>query len=212
MKKTLAAILLALTAPAALAAGFGLDLRLGTTGLGVEAVQKLTPNFDLRFGMHGLGYSISYTYEDVDYDVDQSIAMPVVFLDWRPMAGKFRMSLGAAYYNNVLNLEATPDSTTLYSIGNGSYLGSDIGVLSGKATYHTGAPYAGVGWDFLFGQKQGFGLTVDVGALYRERADVTLNSSNVVVSDADLAAEARSIRGDMAKYHLLVNVGAAIRF
>lgn len=198
------------TAPA-YATDFGADVRVGTTGLGLEAVQKLSPNFDLRFGMHGLGYSVSYTHKNVDYDLDQSLAIPVAFLDWRPMAGKFRMSLGAAYYNNVAKLKATPDPTTSYTIGNGTYTGSQIGTLNGKVTYHTGAPYLGLGWDFLFGHKKHFGLTVDVGAFYRNRADVTLTSTGSVTS-ADLTTEANSLRGDLPKYHPLVNVGAAFRF
>jgi hypothetical protein len=193
------------------ASDFGLDVRGGTTGLGVEAVQKLGDSFDLRFGVHGLTYSVSYEYDNVDYDIDQSIAMPVVFLDWRPTAGKFRMSFGVAYYNNVGKLEATPDPTTLYTIGNSSYLGAQIGTLNGKANYHTGAPYFGVGWDFMFGAKQDIGVTFDIGAFYRNRADVTLTSTGSV-SAADLATEADDIEGDLPKFHPLVNVGAAFRF
>jgi len=212
MRRTAAAFLLTVMAPAAVAEGFGLDLRLGTTGLGIEAVQNLSPAFDLRFGLHGLNYKLSYDHEDVDYDVSQSLAMPAVFLDWRPLAGKFRMTVGAAYYNSVLNLDATPDSFTFYTIGNNAYLGSDIGRLRGKVDYHTGAPYAGIGWDFLFGRNRTVGLTVDVGALYRGRADVSLDASGATVTDNDLAIEAASVRGDLPKYHLLANVGAAIRF
>lgn len=210
LPKILVLSLAAGTVPA-YAGDFGADVRVGTTGLGLEAVQKLSPNFDLRFGMHGLGYSISYTHKDVDYDLDQSFAMPVAFLDWRPMAGKFRMSLGAAYYNNVTKLKATPDPSTNYTIGNNTYSGLAIGTLNGKVTYHTGAPYAGLGWDFLFGPKQHFGLAVDVGAFYRNRADVTLTSTGSV-SAADLTTEADDLRGDLPKYHVLLNVGAAFRF
>lgn len=202
---------LALPVLPAHAEGFGVDVRGGTTGLAVEAVQKLGPNFDLRLGMHALKYSISYRYDAVDYDVDQSIALPVVFLDWRPMAGKFRMTLGAAYYNNVAKLNATPDPASSYTIGNNTYSGSAIGTLSGKANYHTGAPYAGVGWDFFFGEKQDIGVTFDAGAFYRNRADVTLASTGTV-SAADLALEAENIRGDLPKIHPLFNVGAAFRF
>lgn len=209
LPKTLV-LLLAGAAPV-YAGDFGADVRVGTTGLGLEAVQRLSPNFDLRFGMHGLGYSVSYTHKSVDYDLDQSFAMPVAFLDWRPMAGKFRMSLGAAYYNNVTKLKATPDPTTSYSIGNGTYTGTQIGTLNGKVEYHTGAPYVGAGWDFLFGAKQRIGLTVDVGAFYRNRADVTLTSTGTVTA-ADLTAEADSLRGDLSKYHVLINVGGAFRF
>jgi len=202
---------LALPVLPAHAEGFGVDVRGGTTGLAVEGVQKLSPNFDFRFGVHGFKYSIKYEYDNVDYDVDQSIALPVVFLDWRPLAGKFRLTAGAAYYNNVAKLNATPDPTTSYTIGNGSYTGSQIGTLSGKANYHTGAPYLGAGWDFFFGDKQNIGFTIDAGAFYRNRPDVTLTSTGTV-SAADLAAEAENIRGDLPKIHPLFNVGAAFRF
>jgi hypothetical protein len=206
---------LALSPVAACAEGFGVNVGGGTTGLAVEAVQKLGPNFDLRFGIHGLKYSISYKYDDVDYDIDQSIAMPVVFLDWRPMAGKFRMTAGVAYYNNVGKLQATPDPYTYYTIGNNSYLGSEIGTVNGKANYHTGAPYLGAGWDLFFGQKQNIGVALDVGAVYRNRADVTLTSTLSGTTPGlanDLAVEAGNIRGDLPKFHPLFNIGAAFRF
>jgi hypothetical protein len=213
LRATTLTVLSALALPAlpVHAEGFGVDVRGGTTGLAVEAVQKLGPNFDLRFGVHGFKYSISYEYDNVDWDVDQSIAMPVVFLDWRPMAGKFRLTAGAAYYNNVAKLNATPDPLTSYTIGNGTYTGSQIGTLSGKANYHTGAPYVGAGWDFFFGEKQNIGFTIDAGAFYRNQADVTLTSTGTVTA-ADLAAEAEKIRGDLPKIHPLFNIGAAFRF
>jgi len=50
------AIALFLPAAVAHADGFGLNVRAGTLGLGVEAVQGLSAALDLRFGMNGFGY------------------------------------------------------------------------------------------------------------------------------------------------------------
>jgi len=206
---------LGVSATSAYAEGFGVNVGGGTTGLVVDIVQKLSPNFDVRVGMQGLGYKISYEYDNVDYDINQTMAIPEVLLDWRPMAGRFRISVGAAYYNNVGKLKAAPDPNTFYTIGNNTYLGSAIGNISGKSSFHTGAPYLGVGWDFFFGSKQDIGLALNVGAFYRDRADVTLNSTQEGVTpglSSDLAVEAENIRGDLPKFHPAINVGAAFRF
>jgi len=64
--------------PGALAAApvqaqFGIGINLGTNGFGVEAKQSLSPSFDLRFGFSGLYYELDYEYDDVDYEVEQSL-------------------------------------------------------------------------------------------------------------------------------------------
>lgn len=215
MKNFLRIVVLSLTASAAsaYADGMGVNVGGGTTGLVIDFVQKINPNFDVRVGMHGLGYRVSYEYENIDWKIDQSIAIPMVTFDWRPMAGKFRLSLGAAYYNNVGKMKANPDPGTSYTIGNGTYTGNQIGQLNGKSSFHTGAPYAGFGWDFLFGSKQNIGVALNVGAFYRNRSDVTLNATGTAPGLAnDLAVEAEQIRGDLPKYHPAINVGAAFRF
>jgi hypothetical protein len=203
-----------LAAPAAFAdSGFGLDVKLSTLGLGVEASQSLSPAFDLRFGISGLAYRFSATYDHVDYNVDQGQAVPAVMLDWRPMQGRFRLTAGAAYYNSVLNLEATPAFGYSYTIGNNVYSQPAIGTLHGKAGYHTGTPYLGFGWDFFRqpGRHPSVGMTVDVGALYRNRADVRLTSTGTV-TQSDLDLEAQNVRGDLSKVFPVVAIGASFQF
>jgi len=146
----------------------------------------------------------------VDYDVDQGIAVPAAYLDWRPMQGKFRISACAAYYNNVLDLKATPDPMAVYQIGNGSYPGSAIGTLNGNVSHHTGAPYLGFGWDF-FPRQGKIGFSLDAGAFYRNRPDVRLTATGAV-TPGDLLLEAENIKGDESKVHPLVSLGAAFRF
>lgn len=194
-------------------AEFGIGISLGTNGFGVEAKQSLSPSFDLRFGFSGLYYNLDYEYDDVDYEVKQSLAVPTVMLDWRPMQGMFRMTVGAAYYNDVQNLEAVPEPNPFvyYNIGYGYYNYNQIGVLNGKVSWHRGAPYLGVGWDFLR-NKKGLGFSVDVGAYYRGEPDVSLTASAGGVSQADIDREIRNIEDDAWSFVPTVQLGMTFKF
>lgn len=215
MKRILPALFAAalpMLAPAAHAEGFGLGVRASTLGFGIEAQQHLSPSFDLRLGIDGIAYSTSYRYEDVHYDIDESLAVPAINLDWRPMQGVFRLTAGAAYYNGVSRLQAIPSACCTYQIGYGFYTSSQIGVLTGKASYHTASAYLGAGWDFFRRQGRGFGLSVDAGAYYRGRPDVWLSASGGGVTAADLNQEVTNIRDDTWRIYPMVAVGASYRF
>lgn len=195
-------------------AQFGIGINLGTNGFGVEAKQSLSPSFDLRFGISGVRYSLDYEYDDVEYDIEQSLAIPAIMLDWRPMQGVFRMTLGAAYYNDVQNVEATPEPGWYYSIGNGAYTAAEIGALNGKVTWHNGAPYLGLGWDFLR-RKKGLGFSIDIGAYYRGKPDVALAAIDPFSTPglaADVAREAQDVEDDAWTFVPTVQLGMAFKF
>ncbi len=205
-----AAALLA-TAPAR--AEFGIGINVGNLGFGVEARQTLSPSLDLRFGIAGIAYKTEFEYDDVDYDIEQSAAVPEVKLDWRPAQGIFRLTFGLGYYNEVSDLELTPEVGGLYTIGNTTYPASSIGTLNGKVSYHVVTPYFGVGWDFMV--KKTLGFTIDVGAYYRNEPDVTMTSTATgpgSVSATDLALEAQNIKDDAWAVYPVVKLGMLFRF
>jgi len=199
----------ALLAAAPARAEFGIGINVGNLGFGVEARQTLSPSLDLRFGIAGIAYHTDFEYDDIDYDVKQSTAVPEVKLDWRPMQGMFRLTFGLAYYNQVSNLELTPEGGS-YTIGNTSYSSAQIGRLDGKVSYHVGAPYFGVGWDFLPKNKN-LGFTIDAGAYYRNDPDVSLTSTGTVSAN-DLALEAQNIKDDSLTFLPVVKLGLLFRF
>lgn len=199
-----------LLAAAPARAEFNVGINVGNLGFGVEGRQTLSPSLDLRFGIAGLRYNASFTYDHIDYDVEESLAVPEVKLDWRPMQGMFRLTFAAAYYNEVSDLSLVPDPVASYKIGNSTYLGSAIGSLNGKISYHVGAPYFGVGWDFLR-KNRNIGFTIDVGGYYRNQPDVALTSTGAV-SASDLLLEADNIKGDVWKVLPVVKLGMLFRF
>lgn len=203
-----------LLAAAPARAEFGVGINVSNIGFGVEARQTLSPSLDLRFGIAGIRYSTDFEYDDTDYDIEQSLAVPEVKLDWRPMQGIFRMTLGLAYYNEVSQVDLVVNPTDSYDIGNNTYLGSEIGSLSGKVSYHVGAPYFGVGWDFLPKGKN-IGFTIDVGGYYRNKPDVWLSSSNEGVTPGlanDVALETAYIEDDVWTLLPVVKLGMLFRF
>lgn len=202
-----AAALLA-TAPAR--AEFGVGINVSNLGFGVEGRQVLSPSLDLRFGVAGIAYHTDFEYDDIDYDVTESTAMPEVKLDWRPGQGVFRLTFGLGYYNQVSDLELTPDTGAVYSIGNGTYTSAEVGRLNGKVSYHVVSPYFGVGWDILPKNKN-IGFTIDVGAYYRNEPDVTMTSTGTVTAN-DLAIEAQNIKDDSWAILPVVKLGMLFRF
>lgn len=195
-------------------ADFGVGINISNIGFGVEGRQTLSPSLDLRFGIAGIRYSTDFEYDDTDYDIKQSTAVPEVKLDWRPMQGIFRMTLGLAYYNEVSDLTLVLNPTDNYNIGNNTYSGADLGSLNGKVSFHTGAPYFGVGWDFLPKGKN-IGFTIDVGGYYRNKPDVSLYSPNAASDPAlanDIALETANIKDDVLTFLPAVKLGMLFRF
>lgn len=208
----------ALLAAAPARAEFGIGINVGNLGFGVEARQSLSPSLDLRFGIAGLAYKTSfksdykydYIHDDIDYDIEQSTVVPEVKLDWRPMQGDFRMTFGVGYYNEVSSLKGVPEPGNSYRIGNNNYTSAQVDSLNTKISYHVGAPYLGVGWDFLRKNKN-FGFTVDAGAYYRNEPKVSLSSTGTV-SASDLALEANNIKDDAWTFIPAVKLGMLFRF
>jgi hypothetical protein len=190
--------------------------RLGFAGIGIEATQRFSPDFAARINLTGLRYNLDdLTLDDVDYDIEQSLAIGSLLLDWHPGSGIFRLTAGAAYYNSIFDMTARPAATTSYQIGNTSYTGAEIGTLNGKVEYRKLTPYVGMGWDFMAKKKSGLGVSVDVGVIFRgEPDDVTLTASggSATITSANLALEAQNVKDDSLTYHPVVSAGLYYRF
>lgn len=210
--RTTLTLMVLVAAPAA--ADFALGGRIGSGGVGIEAMQKFSPHFAARLGLSGLGYSFDFTYDDVEYDTETDFAIGSLLFDWHPGAGGFRLTAGATHYTARFDIHARPDPVTTYQIGNTSYTGAQLGDLNGQIEYRKFAPYVGAGWDFGAGKIRGLGFSVDVGVIYRDKPDdISLTASgNPAGITSALAQETRLIRDDTPTYHLLISAGLYYRF
>ncbi|MCK7583339.1 MAG: hypothetical protein MZV65_52550 [Chromatiales bacterium] len=194
-------------------AEFGIGINVSNNGFGVQGRQTLSPSFDLRFGISGIAYGFDFEYDDIDYDVKQSLAIPEIALDWRPAQGMFRLTLSAAYYNNVQSMDAVTSPFYLYQIGGNYYTSTQMRRTGRQGSAGTpGRRTSGVGWDFMHGKKKGLDFNLDVGAYYRGEPDVTLSATGGGVSATDLAIEADNIKSDAWTFMPTVRLGMTFKF
>ena len=207
--KLLPAVLLAgslISGPVA-AEGFGLGVKAGTLGLGVEGSFGLSERISLRVGVNSYSYSYDETASDIRYDAELDLQSGALLLDWHPFAGTFRLSAGLIHNKNAVHLNAT------------TMAGADIGGspvpagtnVRGDVTFKKNVPYAGIGWGNA-ARGKGLGASVEIGAMFQDRPEVTLTATGV--PDDDLRREEEEVEADLDNFELypVISFGLSYRF
>lgn len=200
-----------LVAGAAAADGFGLGVKAGSLGLGVEGTFGLSERVNLRAGINNYSLSGTEDASGIHYDADLDLQSGALLLDWHPFAGTFRLSAGLIYNKNALHLTATPTSNQ--DIGGTTYTPAQIGTLSGDVTFKKNAPYLGLGWGNAVRHGR-FGFNFEIGALLQGSPKVSLAASSGAVSQIDLDSEAQQAEADLSKFktYPVVALGFSFRF
>lgn len=114
----------------------------------------------------------------------------LVTLDWRPGAGRYRMSGGLLFGSDHLDYVAEPDGATTYAINGNRYSVAAAGTVSTRIDFG-GRPALYVGVGAGTGIYKGLAMTYDVGLVLRNGVTTT-NASGPLRNDprfqADLAA------------------------
>ena len=199
----------------AAAEGFGLGVKAGTLGLGVEGTIGLSERFNVRIGANSYSYDYDETTSGIRYDGDLDLQSAALLLDWHPFAGTFRVSAGLVHNKNAVHLVATP--TTAQEIGGQTFQPNEIGTLRGDVTFKKNVPYAGIGWGNA--AKKGFGMSFEIGALFQDQADVSLRSEGGTLSNdptllARLRQEEQEAEADLDDFELypVISLGFSFHF
>lgn len=189
----------------------GVGLRAGTLGWGAEIGFGVSDRFALRGGYYTASLSEDYDDAGILYDGDLDIGGLGAIVDFHPFKGGFHLSAGIFANENELGITATP--TTSQDIGGTVYTPAEIGTLSGVIAFDSTAPYFGIGWGRIAGNKRVSFLS-DLGVLRQGSGDVLLTSSTGLVSTVDLQTEIAEIEADIEDYDLwpVISFGVAIRF
>ena len=195
----------------AAADGFGLGVKAGTLGFGVEGTFGLSESVNLRAGVNSYSVTGDETASDIRYDGKLELRTLALLLDWHPFAGTFRLTAGLMKNDNALRLTATP--TASQTIGGTPYTPADIGTLSGDVTFKSTAPYAGIGWGNA-ARRGRFGGVFEIGAMFQGKPKVSLRASGGLVSQADLNAEAQEAQTDLDDFKIypVISFGLSFRF
>ena len=172
-----ALIALVLASSGAANADFGVGMKAGTLGLGIEGRWSPLPWLDIRAGANRYDYEDSGSYASIDYD--GVLAMDTVFLtgNFRFPLSPFRVTAGAFSNGNQLQLLSQDTGGEDFTIGGIDFSPDDVGSLHSTTSFEEIAPYVGFGYDFeLFGKV---GLNFDLGVLWQGDPSVTLEATGL---------------------------------
>lgn len=168
---------------------WGIGVKAGTLGLGLEARWDGLPWLDFRVGGN------AYTLEDdggqagnlyaAEWDLETYYLTANLHMPLSP----FRFTVGAMSNSNTFKMVGA--ETGNYTFDGQSYTQSEVGILAGSVSFDDIAPYVGLGFDFeLFGKA---GLNFDLGVLLQGDPVVELGGTGTAwgnaAFDAAIAAE-----------------------
>jgi hypothetical protein len=179
---------------------WGVGIKAGTLGLGLEARWSGLPYIDLRIGANG------YTYEDdgrqanVLYEADLDLETFYLTANFHFPLSPFRITAGAFANGNELNMISSEPGD--FNIGGDFYTGAEVGTLTSTTSFSSTAPYLGLGFDFeLFGKA---GLNFDVGVLWQDEPEVSLVATGLLADDpafmASLENERLQLEDEMSDF------------
>ncbi len=190
--------------------------KASTLGGGVELLARVNSNFTFRVGGNAYSHTYTTSQDDIDYDVDLDLSSVSAILDWHPFKGGFRVSAGILSNDNSIDVDA--QSSAMYTIGDTTYNGADVGSLNGSVGFESVAPYVGVGWGNAFGEGKRMGVVFDVGVIFQGTPNIDLTADGTLSDNAafleDLALEEEELKDELDefKYYPVISLGMTYRF
>lgn len=155
--------------------GLAIGPKLGTLGPGLDLTAYLTDEINLRINGNYLNFGFDGSVDDVDYDAEIQFSSLVALLDWHPFLNNFRITGGAAFTDNEIELDGNIDDETV-EIGGTDYTSAQIGTLTGRAIFDDLAGYFGLGYGNAVMDDVDLSFSFDLGVLFQSAPDVDLSA------------------------------------
>jgi len=173
----LALAVLAFLAYGTATADFGVGLKAGTLGLGVEGRWSALPWLDVRLGVNSFDYDDDGSQAGINYDATFSLDTIYATGNFRFPLSPFRVTAGVVSNGNEFRMTSQDTGGLPIEIGNDTFSAADVGSLQSVSSFDSTAPYVGVGYDFeIFGKV---GLNLDFGVLWQGEPNVTLDATGL---------------------------------
>lgn len=218
MKTTLilASVALAMSASANAIAdeNFGVGIKAGTLGAGIEGTWRPLPYIDLRVGTNFYDFDDTATEAGIAYDATLSLDTVYGTANFRFPLSPFRVTAGLFSNSNELLLTSTESGTL--EIGGVTYNASDVGTLTSRTSFDDTAPYLGFGYDFtLFGKV---GMILDLGVLWQGDPIVAVNADGILADNPafmqSLEQERQELEDEVSNFKAwpVVSLGFVVNF
>ena len=213
-KAGLVGLVMLLAAPSQADENFGLGLKAGTLGAGIEATWRPLPYIDVRVGTNQYDFDDSGERAGVNYDAELGLDTVYGTANFRFPLSPFRVTAGVFSNGNELTL--TSDETGTFDIGGTTYNASDVGTVTSVTSFGSTSPYVGFGYDFtVFGKV---GLIFDVGVLWQGDPEVAITADGLLATQPafqqSLEAERLELEDEISDYKAwpVVSLGFVVNF
>lgn len=215
LRLALAAV--ALTASGSVLAdhNFGVGVKAGTLGIGVEGTWRPLPYIDFRAGANQYDYTDNGIYGGVNYDAEINLDNYYLTGNLRFPLSPFRLTGGLYSNGNEFNA-LSGDNGAIIFIGGDPYPADAVGTVSAKASFDDTSPYLGVGFDFTVLGK--VGMNLDFGVLWQGSPQVAIATDGLLNGDptfeASLEAERVELENELSDYKAwpVVSLGFVFNF
>jgi len=202
-------------AQGALADGLAVGAKAGTLGAGVELTTNIVPMLlNGRLQLNGFKYNTTVTDTSVHYDAKLKLFSVGALADVYPFAGKFRLTAGAYYNGNKLDITGVPTAAG-YTFNGTTYTSAQAGTVTGTMDFNNFAPYAGIGWGDAVSSGSPLGFNIDLGVLYQGKPNTSLTATGAAAGlAADIAAEQTRLDNSVKnfKFYPVASVGVSWNF
>ena len=172
-----ALVMLALLAGNTASADFGVGLKAGTLGLGLEGRWSALPWLDVRVGVNSFEYDDDGAQAGINYDATFSLDSFYATGNFRFPLSPVRVTAGVVSNGNEFVMASQDSGDVFIDIGDDTFNTADVGTLQSTTSFSSTAPYLGVGYDFeIFGKV---GLNLDFGVLWQGEPEVTLEATGL---------------------------------
>ncbi len=193
---------------------FGLAVKGGTLGAGLEGTVGITETVNARVGFNYFPYNYTGTESDIEYDFDLTLLNVPLLFDWHPNGSGFRVSAGAMFNGNNIDGKAIFSGTI--DINGTTYTAAEVGTLKSEIDFNTFAPYVGIGYGNAVGKDLRWSFALDLGVTYQGSPSVkyTTTGTNPAGLTADLNAEAESLESELGNFqwYPVIMLGISYKF
>jgi hypothetical protein len=196
----------ALCASGAANADFGVGVKAGTLGLGIEGRWAPIPWFDLRVGANQFDYQRNGSQAGIEYDATLALDNYYLTGNFKFPLSPFRVTVGAFSNGNEFQMMSQDTGGVPIDIGGIPFDPADVGQLQSTTSFDKTSPYLGFGFDFeVFGKV---GLNLDLGVLWQGDPIVTLEATGLetapplvqLLLEPALEIERQQLEDEMSDY------------
>jgi hypothetical protein len=203
---------------------WGVGLSASTLGLGGHVRYDTNNKFYLKADIQGLAIDETRDIDGTDYDGELDFFSAGLTGNYLPFADSkyakgFKLSFGGFLVDNNIKIEASEPGRVISIGASASYTLQAGDSLTGEINNSSFAPYIGLGWDWSWGSKKQYVLSLDAGVLFTGSPDVSLTPNSTLLANSSIPqaqfdAEAQNIIDDLDEFEIfpVVKLGFTWKF